>query len=85
MLHGEKLNVEVAVQGSAMWFDGVSPFWGLRRMDKGVFASVLASSHYLRLGPLMPAVGVSCSYSNSNIDYYRQRGCDVLFEVRKLF
>jgi hypothetical protein len=85
MLHGEKLNVEVGVQGSAMWFDGVSPFWGLRRMDKGVFASVLASSHYLRLGPLMPAVGVSCSYSNSNIDYYRQRGCDVLFEVRRLF
>jgi hypothetical protein len=33
----------------------------------------------------MSTAGLSCSYLNSNVDHYRQQGCDELSEVRKLF
>jgi hypothetical protein len=29
--------------------------------------------------------GKTAIVTGSNVDYYRQRGCDVQFEVRKLF
>jgi hypothetical protein len=78
-------NIEAAAQGRRTLFDTVDPFWGQQRKDKGVFASVMVSSDKFRIGPFRPATGVSCDITHSNIQYYSQSSCDVLFEIRKLF
>lgn len=84
-LNTASVNVELGAQATATKFDAVNPFWGVRRSDKGLFASAMVSSYRIRIGPFVPAVGATCNITDSNVDYYRQRGCDVQFEVRKLF
>ena len=84
-LNTASVNVELGAQATATKFDTVDPFWGVRRSDKGLFASAMVSSYRIRIGPFVPAVGATCNITGSNVDYYRQRGCDVQFEVRKLF
>ncbi len=84
-LNTASVNVELGAQATATKFDAVDPFWGVRRSDKGLFASAMVSSYRIRIGPFVPAVGATCNITDSNVDYYRQRGCDVQFEVRKLF
>lgn len=79
------VNVELGAQGAITRFDAVDPFWGIRRKDRGLFASAMVSSYKVRLGPFVPAVGVTCSLTRSTVSYYRQQGCDTLFEVRKIF
>ena len=81
----EKFNVELGAQGTITRFDAVDPFWGVRRKDRGLFASAMISSYKVRLGPFVPAFGVTCSVTGSTVDYYRQGGCDTLFEVRRIF
>lgn len=84
-LNTASVNVELGAQATVTKFDAVDPFWGVRRSDKGLFASAMVSSYRIRIGPFVPAVGATCNITGSNVDYYRQRGCDVQFEVRKLF
>lgn len=81
----DKFNVELGAQGTITRFDAVDPFWGVRRKDRGLFASAMVSSYRVRLGPFVPAFGVTCSVTGSTVDYYQQGGCDTLFEVRKIF
>lgn len=81
----DAVNVELGAQGTITRFDAVDPFWGVRRKDRGLFATAMVSSYKLRIGPFVPAFGVTCSVTGSTVDYYRQRGCDTLFEVRKIF
>lgn len=81
----DAVNVELGAQGTVTRFDAVDPFWGVRRKDRGLFATAMISSYKLRIGPFVPAFGVTCSVSGSTVAYYRQQGCDTLFEVRKLF
>lgn len=84
-MRSEKVNVEAGLQGRLTRFDAVDPFWGDRRKEKGLFGSVMLSSDRVRIGPFIPAVGVSCDITRSTIRYYQQSSCDGLFEVRKLF
>ena len=84
-LQTEAINVEVGAQGTITRFDDVDPFWGVRRKDKGLFASAMVSSYKVRLGPFVPAVGLTCSQTHSTVGYYQQRGCDTQFEIRKIF
>lgn len=84
-IRSEKVNVEAGLQGRMTSFDDVDPFWGDRRKEGSIFASVMLSSDRVRIGPFTPAVGVSCDITRSNILYYQQSNCDGLFEVRKLF
>lgn len=79
------VNVEAGFQGTITRFDAIDPFWGARRLDHSVFATATLSSYKLRLGPFIPAVGLTCILTRSTIVYYRQRGCDSTFEVRKIF
>jgi hypothetical protein len=81
----DKVNIEAAIQGRITRFDAVDPFWGDRRKEKAIFGTIMLSSDKIRLGPLLPAVGVSCDVTRSTIKYYQQSNCDALFEVRKLF
>ena len=80
-----KLNIEGGLQTRLTRFDATDPFWNVRRSDQGAFSSLMVSSDKLRLGPLLPAVGVSCDLTRSTIKYYQQNNCDMLFEVRKIF
>lgn len=84
-LQTDKVNLEVGAQGTVTRFDAVDPFWGIRRKDSGLFASAIVSSYKVRLGPFVPAVGVTCSLNRSTVSYYRQQGCDTQFEIRKIF
>ncbi len=52
---------------------------------QGLFAAVMVSSYKVRIGPFVPAFGITCSVTGSTVAYYRQQGCDTLFEIRKIF
>jgi hypothetical protein len=84
-LRWDKLNLDVTVQARTTRFDDIDPFWGERRKDKGVWASVALSSDSLRFGPFLPAVGVTCDFNRSTIRYFQQGGCDTLLELRRAF
>lgn len=84
-IQAESINVELSTQAAYTRFDAVDPFWGARRLDRGLFAAAMVSSYKVRVGPFVPAVGVSCNVTRSTVAYYRQQGCDTLLEVRKLF
>lgn len=81
----DAINVELGAQGTITRFDAVDPFWGVRRKDHGLFAAVMVSSYKVRIGPFVPAFGLTCSVTGSTVAYYRQQGCDTLFEIRKIF
>lgn len=81
----EKVNLEVSAQARATRFDDVDPFWGERRKDRGATGSIALSSDRFRLGPFIPAIGLTCDFTHSTIRYYQQQGCDALVEVRKVF
>lgn len=81
----DAVNVELGTQGTITHFDAVDPFWGVRRQDRGLYATAIISSYKLRIGPFVPAFGVTCSVTGSTVAYYQQQGCDTLFEVRKIF
>ena len=82
---GSLLNVEGGVQARMTQFDAIDPFWGARRTDRELMGSLMVSSDIVRLGPVLPAVGLSCDVTRSTIRYFQQSNCDMLFEVRKLF
>lgn len=84
-LRSRDINVEAGLQARFTRFDAVDPFWGQRREDKGLNGWINLSSDRLRLGPFLPALGISCERIASTISYYQQRGCDTSFELRKLF
>lgn len=84
-IQSDTINVELGVQGTITRFKGIDPFWGLRRIDRGLFASVVVSSYRVRVGSLVPALGLNCSVNSSTVAYYQQRGCDTQFELRKIF
>ncbi len=84
-LRWNKINLDVIVQARTTRFDDIDPFWGERRKDEGVWASVALSSDSLRLGPFLPAVGVTCDFNRSTIQYFQQQGCDTLLELRRAF
>lgn len=84
-IQAESINVELGAQAAYTRFDADDPFWGARRLDRGLFAAAMFSSYKVRFGPFVPAVGVSCNVTRSTVAYYRQQGCDTLLEVRKLF
>lgn len=84
-LRWDNVNLDLTVQARSTRFDDIDPFWGARRKDQGVWASVAISSDSLRLGPFLPTVGVTCDFNRSTIRYYQQGGCDALFEARKVF
>lgn len=84
-LRWDKINLDLTVQARSTRFDDIDPFWGARREDEGVWASVAISSDSLRLGPFLPAVGVTCDFNRSTIRYFQQGGCDTLVELRKAF
>lgn len=84
-LQTDKVNVEMGAQATVTRFDAIDPFWGVRRKDRGLFGSVMVSSFAVRLGPFVPAVGIACSLTRSTVSYYRQKGCDTQFEIRKIF
>lgn len=79
------VNVEVGTQARITRFDAIDPFWGERRKDKNIYGTAMVSSDKVRIGPFQPAVGVSCSFTDSAIKYYKIGGCEGQFEVRKLF
>jgi hypothetical protein len=81
----ERFNLEGGLQARLTPFDAVDPFWGARRKDWGGSGSVMISSDKVRIGPFLPAAGISCDLTQSTIRYYQQSNCDVLFEVRKIF
>lgn len=81
----EFVNLDVGIQGSLTHFKGVDPFFGAKRSDKRLFASVSTSSYKLRIGPFVPALGLSCDLVKSNVSYFQRSGCDTSFEVRKIF
>lgn len=84
-MQAEPFNLELGAQAALTQFDAIDPFWGVRRRDRGLFAAAMVSSYKVRVGPFVPAVGVSCNVTRSTVAYYRQQGCDTLLEVRKLF
>lgn len=79
------INVDAGLQTRFTRFDGVDPFWGQRREDKGLNVWINFSSDRLRLGSFLPTLGIHCERIASTISYYKQRGCDTSFELRKLF
>jgi hypothetical protein len=85
VLKWEKLNLEVSAQARSTRFDDIDPFWGERRKDKGAAGSIALSSDRFRLGPFIPAIGLTCDFTHSTIRYYQQQGCDALVEIRKVF
>lgn len=84
-LKWERINLEFISQARFTPFDALDPFWGVRREDKGVWGSVVVSSDTVRLGPLIPSVGVICDFNRSTVRFFEQNGCDTIFELRKAF
>lgn len=84
-LRWDDFNLELNLQARSAKFDATDPFWGAVRKDKGVSGSAVISSDKLQIGPLLPAVGLTCDYNESSIRYYQQKGCDFSFELRKIF
>lgn len=81
----DKFSLEGGLQARLTRFDAIDPFWGLRRKDEGAFATLMISTDRVRLGPFLPAAGISCDLNRSTIKYFQQSNCDMLFEVRKAF
>lgn len=81
----ERINFEASADVRSTRFDDVDPFWAERRKDFSVSGSMIVSSDSIRLGSLLPAIGLSCDFTRSTIRYYRQQGCDAVAEFRKVF
>lgn len=79
------INIEAGLQTRFTRFDAFDPFWAQRREDKGVNGWINISSDQFRIGSYSPAFGISCDRTTSKISYYTQRGCDMSFDLRKLF
>ena len=79
------VNLDAGIQASITQFGGVDPFFGKKRRDQRLYGSLAVSSFKLRLGPFVPAFGISCDIARSNIAYFERSGCDTAFEVRKIF
>lgn len=82
---GDVANVEVAAQARITRFHATDPFWQVRRKDKSAYLSLAVSSDRVRLGPFLPAIGVSCSLTQSSVRYFQQSNCDTFLSVNKLF
>lgn len=84
-IRGKWANIEASGQLRVTNFDAVDPFWGVTRKDRGVYAGVSLSSDRVRIGPFEPSLGFSCDINHSNVQYFRQKNCDMLINVKKIF
>jgi hypothetical protein len=66
-------------------YQGVDPFWGVRRSDKGLYVSAEISSELFRYKGFIPSIGFYCDYERSDIQYYTQNDCGFLTNLRTVY
>ena len=77
------LVIEGLIQGRFSQYDDTDPFWGEKRNDKTLNASVYVNSDRIKVAGLLPTIGGTCDFNWSNIIFFNQHGCALVFEVRR--
>lgn len=77
------MNLEGFLQARMSQYDQVDPFWGVRRVDKTLNASVYLNSDRIKIAGLLPTLGGTCDLNWSTISFFNQRGCALAFELRR--
>ena len=81
----KSFNVEGLLQGRISRFDEVDPFWGKRRVERTANFSVFLNSDKIKVANLLPTVGLTCDLNKSSVEFFNQKGCAGLFEIRRIF
>ena len=79
------VGVDIVVFPKVTDYQGVDPFWGVRRYDKGLYVSAEISSELLRYKGFVPSVGAFCDNERSNIQFFTQNNCGFLTNLRTIY
>jgi hypothetical protein len=66
-------------------YRALDPFWGLKREDKALYASVNVELERLRFRGFAPSLSVYCDANRSNIKFYRSTDCGVMSSLTRLY
>lgn len=81
----DMVGVNITVFPKETAYQSVDTFWGIQRVDKGIYVSAEISSERFRYKGYIPSVGVFCDYERSNIQFYTQNSCGVLTNLRTIY